>query len=308
MKLDNKRVILTEGSINERLRRNPGVRLDPYLVNAGLIYDKAGKIILKKLYRGYIDTGKRYNLPIFVYTPTWRANAERIRKAGYDQSADINGDSYRFLSGIRDEYGEYSREIYIGGLIGTKGNAYNPDESLSTSEAKSFHRFQVEKLTKAGVDFLIAQTLPAVDEAVGIAGAMAESGLSYILSFIIQPDGTLLDNTPLHQVTAKIDNEVRPKPYFYTVNCVHPSVFMAAMEKEYSQSKQVITRIIGLQGNTSCKSPKELENLPYLDTEAPGTFAKSMLALHQRFGTRVLGGCCGTDNNHIAEIAGLLCQ
>jgi S-methylmethionine-dependent homocysteine/selenocysteine methylase len=66
------------------------------------------------------------------------------------------------LRGIREEYGEYSRKIYIGGLIGTKGDAYNPDESLSTAEAKSFHRFQVEKLTKAGVDFLIAQTLPAM--------------------------------------------------------------------------------------------------------------------------------------------------
>jgi homocysteine S-methyltransferase len=68
-------------------------------------------------------------------------------------------------------------------------------------------------------------------------------------------------------------------------------------------SVSVAKRVMGLLANTSSKSPEELENLSYLDTEGPGRFAASMMALHHNFGTRILGGCCGTDGRHIQAIA-----
>lgn len=62
-------------------------------------------------------------------------------------------------------------------------------------------------------------------------------------------------------------------------------------------------RVLGFQANTSAKSPEELDNLPYLDTTEPDAFAEMMLEIHKKFGTRILGGCCGTDNSHIEKIA-----
>lgn len=238
-----------------------------------------------------------------IHTPTWRANINRIKKAGYRESDDINGDCFRFVSEIRKEYGEYSKQIFIGGLIGCKGDAYKPDESLSTREAVSFHRWQVKKLFEAGVDFFIVETLPAADEALGIAMAKAKYDIPYILSFILKPTGTLLDGSPLHEVISMIDKDVKPHPYFYMANCIHPSIFEAAMAKEYAKSMTIIDRVKGLQANTSLKSPGELEGLPYLDIEEPEIFARSMTTLYKRFGTKVLGGCCGTDNRHIECIA-----
>jgi homocysteine S-methyltransferase len=43
--------------------------------------------------------------------------------------------------------------------------------------------------------------------------------------------------------------------------------------------------------------------LPYLDTDEPDAFAKAMTTLHTRFGIKILGGCCGTDERHIEAIA-----
>ena len=44
-------VILTEGSIIERLRRDPAIELDPQIAIAGLFYYPCGKIVIARIYR-----------------------------------------------------------------------------------------------------------------------------------------------------------------------------------------------------------------------------------------------------------------
>ena len=62
---------------------------------------------------------------------------------------------------------------------------------------------QVHQLADAGVDFLLAATLPAVDEACGIALAMQTTGLPYIISFVINRRGRILDGLSLEQAFKK---------------------------------------------------------------------------------------------------------
>jgi homocysteine S-methyltransferase len=153
------------------------------------------------------------------------------------------------------------------------------------------------------VDFLMAATLPAASEALGIALAMAGCGLPFFLSFVIRPSGALLDGTPLDEVIRHIDASVEPPPLGFWVNCVHPSVFESGMEQIASRSPGSVRRVTGLQGNTSTRSPEELEGCERLEREAPGDFARGMLSVRGRFGTLILGGCCGTDDRHIRAIA-----
>jgi homocysteine S-methyltransferase len=47
----------------------------------------------------------------------------------------------------------------------------------------------------------------------------------------------------------------------------------------------------------------ELDGRAEVDTDEPTPFAVSTLEVHRRFGVSVLGGCCGTDDRHIAAIA-----
>lgn len=294
--------ILAEGSIIERLHRDPSVHQDPHIRNAGLIYTEWGRSILEEIYRGYLDIGYAHNLPMLIFAPTWRTNPERLRAAGFGDDNTVNQDCLRFMMDLRKSYHEYSSNIYIGGLMGPYGDAYDPSDALSIREAAEFHRKQSQELADAGVDFLMAETLPALTEAIGISQAMANTGIPYIPSFIISKNGTLLDGTPLHQAIAQIDNSVNPNPIGFMINCVHSTVFAEAMHHEITQSAIVKDRILGLKANTSSKSPEELNGSADLDTCPPDQFAAQMIDLHCTFGTKILGGCCGTNHHHIQSI------
>ena len=301
-------VILTEGAVIERLNRNTDIQLDPYILHAGLIYTENGKSVLGKIYREYLDIGRRFKLPIIVSAPTWRANPERIDKSEFKTYENINADCVSFIHEIRDEYSNFSENIYVSGCMACRGDAYRPQEALSLSEATAFHQNQAKALAKANVDFILAATLPAVSEATGLAAALSDCSVPYILSFVIGRDGAVLDGTPLHEAIEKIDSIVDPKPFCYGVNCVHPSIFKQGIGREFNQSESIKNRLLCFQANTSSKNPEELNGLDYLDTTAPAEFAKSMLALHQNFRIQILGGCCGTDQRHIEKIANEICK
>jgi S-methylmethionine-dependent homocysteine/selenocysteine methylase len=213
--VQNAPYILAEGAVIERLWRNPAVSLDAHIAHAGLIYEAQARKTLERVYRGYLNVGRDHDLPIIVLTPTWRANPERLSRAGYDPAIDVNGDCAGFLTELVAGYGDYAQKVSIGGLMGCVGDAYRLEETLSQDQAVLFHRSQARALASAGVDFLMGATLPAVSEAVGMAHAMADCGRPYVLSFVVRPTGTLLDGTPLYQALAMIDAQVHPRPLGY---------------------------------------------------------------------------------------------
>jgi homocysteine S-methyltransferase len=295
-------VILGEGAVIERLRRSEGVRLDEHVVNSALIYQADGRSALEAICRQYLDIGRRYALPLLLSTPTWRAGRERIAAAGL-AGRDLNGDNFRFLAGLRESYGDYARLVSICGLMSCRGDAYRPAEAMTATAAAEFHSWQAGALAAAGVDFLLAATLPALSEAVGLARAQAATGLPYLVSFVARPDGTLLDGTPLSEAVACIDAAVTPRPLGYLVNCTHDSFFRKALLHESNSSPLVRERVIGLLANTAPLSPEELDASPELVEEAPEAFGQSVAALQGELGMKLLGGCCGTDQRHIECLA-----
>lgn len=295
-------IILTEGAIIERIRRaSPGL-LDRDLLNAPLVYRDDGRRLLAVLHRQYLDIGSGSGLPLLVFSDTWRANRERLERAGM-AGKDVNADCVRFLQELVAEKGGFAGRVAIAGLIGCRGDAYRPEEALTESDAASFHAFQVNALADAGVDLLFAATVPSVREAAGMAAVMARTGAPYAVSFVFNRNGQVLDGTPVHEAISMIDGRVSPPPLFYMANCCHPVYYAAAMRSLMREDAALIPRIIGLQANTSLKEAAELDNLPSLDTEEPETFAGSMLGLYREFGTRILGGCCGTNDRHMEAIA-----
>lgn len=290
-------VLLTEGSVVERLRRNPECTLDPHVAHAAFPYVPGPARILAGLYREYLDIAREARLPMLCFSPTWRANPERLRQAGLTQ--DVNRDGVLFVRRIIAGY----EGILLGGLMGCYGDAYRPEQALTTSEAAGFHSVQARALAQAGCDFLLAATLPAASEAAGIAAAMAQTGAPYLVSFIVNARGELLDSTPIPEAIAGIDRSVSPAPFGYLVNCVHPSIMASALEHCDPASRK---RILGFQANTSAKNPRELEGSERLETEDPERFAESMVNLYRQFRLRILGGCCGTDSRHIRSLAARL--
>ena len=294
--------ILGEGAVIERLRRETDFELDPHVVNSAFIYDGARRAALEAIYRQYLDIGVEFDLPLMLSTPTWRASQERIAAAGY-ADRDVNGDNFRFFDALRRRYGAYAQKVAICGLLSCRGDAYDPNQALSTAEAQAFHTWQAEKLAAAGVDFLLAATLPAMGEALGLARALASTGTPYIISFIARPEGTLLDRTPLKTAVAAIDAQVDPAPLAFLVNCTHASIFRSALLHETHSSAQVRERVCGLLANTAALTPEELDNSDRLIEEAPEAFGRSVAGLKKELGMKLLGGCCGTDHRHIRQLA-----
>jgi homocysteine S-methyltransferase len=296
-------VILTEGAVIERLRREPSVELDPDVLSAGLPFHPEGRAALARIHREYLDIAAATGLPMVVGTSTWRANPERVARALGRSCEEVNRAGTRLLQDLREEYGQSASSIHVCGLMTCHGDAYDPAGALSAEEAAAFHGEQARALAAAGVDYLQPTTLPSAPEALGLARALAATGMPYVLSFVIRPTGTLLDGTPLAHAIARIDDTVDPPPLCYWVNCVHPDVFAAAMQQPGNDSPALRERLVGLQANTSRLPPEELDGRENLDTADPASFAEAMLRLHRDLGMRVLGGCCGTDARHIRLLA-----
>jgi homocysteine S-methyltransferase len=271
---------LGEGSLYERLRRDPAVTFDPHLAHGALIYDPGAE----------------------AATATWRASRRRCQAAGREVGA-VNRDNARFLRQVIESYGPEREEIRLSGQMGPDGDGYRPEEALDSAAAEAFHRPQAEALAEGGVDQVGAYTLPAFSEALGIARAMAATGVPYRVSFVVRAAGTLLDGTALGEAIQRIDDRVDPAPATFLVNCVHPSVFHSAMERTGEAYPESAARVEGLMANTSARTPEELDGLEALDTEEPAPFAAAVSALRPAFGVGFLGGCCGTTTAHMEAIA-----
>jgi hypothetical protein len=82
---------LMEGALVERLRRDASIDLDPFILNAGLVYSEEGRSALRRLYRQYLDIGRAHRLNMLTLTATWRAIPVRQKLAGFDESTNVSG-------------------------------------------------------------------------------------------------------------------------------------------------------------------------------------------------------------------------
>lgn len=291
-------VILMEGALGERLKREYGLLPDDTVAFANIIYRRGGKEALLQLWNQYIEAAKTHGLPFIATTPTRRANMERVTKAGYDKSLLL--DNISALKQLRDVS---EVEMYIGGLMGCKGDAYSSSEYLKPAEAKEFHGWQANLFAQAGVDFLYAGIMPTLPEAVGMAMAMEQTGLPYIISFMIRDNGRLLDGTSINDAIERIDSSVKSKPICYMTNCIHPTILFEALSWDFNKTALVKQRFHGIQSNTSALPPEQLDNSKDIKTSDCLELAQTIFKLNELITLKIVGGCCGTDNTHMGAIA-----
>jgi S-methylmethionine-dependent homocysteine/selenocysteine methylase len=106
----------------------------------------------------------------------------------------------------------------------------------------------------------------------------------------------------LNEAIEQVDNNVRERPLYFMINCAHPTHFKDALYN--AQNEQWIKRIKGIRANASCKSHRELDESTELDRGNPDELGAEHKKLKQAFKQlNVFGGCCGTDEQHVLEIA-----
>ncbi len=297
------RIIITEGSLAERLKSEFKVELDDSINHSGLIYSNPS--LIKHIYQQYLDIGKKYDLPILITTPTRNVNQDSIAKSKF-KGKNILSDSISFLKDIRKSYTDYSSKIFIGGILGCKGDAYSGTNHLNSIDAYNFHKLQTLELQSQSPDFLLGTLMPEINETVGMARAMAETNIPYIISFMIRKDGRLLDNTTISEAIRIIDHKVNQKPLCYITNCIHPTNLISAITSELNKNRPELQRLVGLQANASTLSPEELDNCTITQQNDFNIMIEEMNTLFNNFNFKIFGGCCGTDEIFIEKLSNKL--
>ncbi len=293
-------IILTEGAQVERLKTEFNAEMDASINHAGLIYSKPE--ILETLYQQYIDIAQKHHLPIMIMTPTRKVNVESIDKSPF-HNKEIISDACSYLNRIRESYHDYSQNIMIGGLLGCKGDAYSGEKMMGIEESYTFHKQQTIQFQKEKIDFLFAGIMPEINEAIGMAKAMAETNIPYIISFMIRKNGCLMDGTSVSDAIKIIDEQVNPKPICYMSNCIHSTNLMEALNNDKNKGSDQLKRFCGIQANASILSPEELNNCNILQQGDFNNMIDEMCLLQKHFGFKIVGGCCGTNDEFLEMLA-----
>jgi len=288
-------LILTECAISERLRRRPGIELHPILFNTPLIYEKKGRTALEEIYQSYRQVARRWNLPVILCAPTWRVDKDRIDQAG--APASVNQDAVAFMKRFKKGNTSVDSPISVGALLAPKNDCYTPEAALSRHRSADFHAWQIDQLVEADAELIIAQTMPAITESLGMADRLGACGKPYIISFVINRFGAVLDGTPLAEAIDRIDQSVPSPPAGYMVNCVYPTFLQAD-----DQVPELFQRLIGIQANASSKDHDQLDGSEKLQRDPLPDWSRHMGRLHKEHGVKILGGCCGTDHRYLRSL------
>jgi homocysteine S-methyltransferase len=294
-------LFLTDGGIETVLIFHDGLDL-PEFAAFDLLKDEAGTEQLRAYYEPYVALAREKGLGFVLESPTWRASPRWANEIGYDrdQLDRFNRKAVALLEEIRDHHREANGPpIVISGCVGPQDDGYNPTELLTAAAAREYHSTQIGTFADTAADIVTAITMTYADEAIGFARAAEEAGLPAVISFTVETDGRLPSGQPLADAIERVDEETAAAPAYYMLNCAHPTHFDAVLEPGSEWS----ARIRGLRANASRCSHAELDEATELDQGDPVDLGARYAELRYRFPQlTVLGGCCGTDHRHVAEI------
>lgn len=301
-------VLLSDGGLETTLLFRESIELPAFAAFVLLDTDE-GRDRLRRYYRSYLEIAATYGIGFVLETPTWRANPNWARSLGYSLSAldNRNYQAVQLMYALRREFAGRVDPIWISGCIGPRGDGYVAGAEMTVSEASDYHRRQIAVLRDSGADVITSFTIPGISEAVGIVRAAEEEDIPVVIGFAVEVDGRLPSGISLQQAIERVDAAAAVQPVCYMVNCAHPDPFLPILESVppgEAPSRSWTQRIGAVRANASTKSHAELEATDTLDEGNPVLLAAGYRRLQSVLpNLTVVGGCCGTDERHVREIA-----
>jgi homocysteine S-methyltransferase len=265
-----------------------------------LLEDPTGVDVLRAYYRSYLEIAAQHGVGIVLDTPTWRANPDWGDRLGYSAAelADVDRRGVALLEELRAT-ADGVPHVIISGCIGPRGDGYRVDNEMTAEEAQRYHEAQVGTFADTAADLVSALTLTYAGEAVGVARAAQNAGIPSVISFTVETDGRLPSGQSLREAIEEVDDQTQGAVAYFMINCAHPTHFAHVLEGDGDWHG----RIRGLRANASEKSHAELDEADELDSGDPAALARQYRELQTRLPSlTVVGGCCGTDHRHVAEI------
>ena len=235
------------------------------------------------LQRRYAEAGSQ-----IIYAPTFQAQPIALEKVGLgDQVEKVNADLIALSR-------QAAPECLIAGDIATLAahcDSWDPDNFDRMVEN---YRRQIHGLVDGGADLLVGETLMYPQEAEAIVtAAELECAGAVMISFTMQPDGSLYSGADAGKVLQELEEAGVCAVGF---NCV-----AADMMTPYLVSKLRRYTSLPLICKPNAGNPV-INGAGVAEYDlSPAAFAEIMKQCADN-GALLLGGCCGTNPDFIAEV------
>jgi methionine synthase / methylenetetrahydrofolate reductase(NADPH) len=223
-----------------------------------------------------------------IETNTFGANRIKLRAFGLaDSLHEINQAGARLA---REGAGETA---YVAGAIGPLGLRIEPWGRMGRDEAEGYFRDQAQALVDGGVDLFILETFRDLNEIrAAIAAVRRVCALPIVAQMTIEDDGNTLDGTAPEQFAPSLQESGAS---LIGLNCsIGPAHMLETLER------MTASTTVGLSAQPNAGRPRDVEGRTiYL------TSPEYMASYARRFAerrVRLVGGCCGTTPDHIAQI------
>lgn len=298
-------LFLTDGGLETTLIFHQGLDL-PHFAAFDLLRTRDGREALRAYYVPFIESALQNGYGFILDSPSWRANPDWGARLGYtpEALAAVNRDSISLMHELREAYARPGFTMLVSGVIGPRGDGYDPGQVMTVEEAQGYHREQIAVFADASVDMVVAYTLTNVNEAIGITRAAQAASIPVAISFTLETDGALPTGESLSSAVEAVDAATNNGPAYFMINCAHPT----HIERAFSQGGEWLKRLRGLRANASKRSHAELDEAPDLDDGNPLELGKEYRDLMNKLpNLTILGGCCGTDSRHVSCIGATCC-
>jgi methionine synthase / methylenetetrahydrofolate reductase (NADH) len=244
--------------------------------------------LITSIHEEYLQAGAEV-----LETNTFGANRFRLTRHGLaEKVAEINTAGVKLArQAVEHLKDKQAGEAWVAGSVGPLGVRLEPLGKVGLDEARAAFSEQIAALAKAGVDLLIIETMPALNEAREALKAARETApeLPVLVMVTVDDDSNCLDGSSPAQAAALLTEWGADA---IGVNCsTGPATVRTAIEAMRAATD------LPLAAMPNAGMPRAVEgrNIYLCSPEYMASFARKAIAA----GAQMVGGCCGTTPNHI---------
>jgi methionine synthase I (cobalamin-dependent)/5,10-methylenetetrahydrofolate reductase len=244
--------------------------------------------LILSIHEEYLQSGAD-----ILETNTFGANRFRLARHGLTEKvAEINAAGVRLArQAVEHLKDKQAGEAWVAGSVGPLGVRLEPLGKTGLDEARAAFAEQISALAGAGVDMLIIETMPALNEAreALIAAREMAPDLPVLVMVTVDDESNCLDGSSPEQAAARLTEWGAGA---IGVNCsTGPATVLTAIES----MRKATTVPLAAMPNAGMPRAVEGRNIYLCSPEYMASFARKAIAA----GAQIVGGCCGTTPNHI---------
>ncbi len=244
--------------------------------------------LILSVHEEYLQAGAE-----ILETNTFGANRFRLSRHGLGGKVrEINAAGVRLARKAVENFRErQAGEAWVAGSVGPLGTRLEPLGKTGLDEAREAFAEQIEVLAESGVDLLIVETMPALNEAheALTAARAAAPELPVVVMVTVDDEGDCLDGSSPANAAALLTEWGAT---MVGVNCsTGPATVLTAIEA----MRGATTLPLAAMPNAGMPRAVEGRNIYLISPEYMAGFARKAIAA----GVQIVGGCCGTTPNHI---------